>query len=254
MIRNPSWTGKFYPANEADLKSTIQDFLSKANLEITSKPKALISPHAGYIYSGLVAAHVYKLIENYNFKKVVIIGPSHHVATKSLAFSTFTEWETPLGHLETISPRNKNNNLLELNNTAHQKEHSIEVQLPFLQETQPKVKILPLLTGFKTDPQKASEFITTHLDKDTLLIISSDLSHYLQYEEAMERDQKTIDRVTNLKTNIEKNEACGNQGINILNEIARPRDWKPKLLKYLNSGDTTNRKDSVVGYASIAYV
>ncbi len=257
MIRNQIVAGTFYPANKEKLKSLILKFLNSAKLKLDHKPKALIVPHAGYIYSGPIAGFGYKVIENFKYQKVILLGPSHFFNFQGLALSQF-QWQSPLGKIETFNPKNlltSCQNLFFINENIHQPEHCLEVQLPFLQTIYKNFKILPILTGDFLNYQKIAFCLNKILDNDTLLIISSDLSHYLPYSQAQDIDSKTVKYILNKDSqNFEKyGQACGKSAILILLEIAKINKWQADLLVLANSGDTSKIKDKVVGYSSIVF-
>ncbi|MBN1170305.1 AmmeMemoRadiSam system protein B [Candidatus Micrarchaeota archaeon] len=246
MMRLPSVAGTFYPDNEIELRKMIADFLEAADAKkIGGKLRGLIVPHAGYVYSGPVAAYAYKLLEGKNAGKIILIGPSHYGIFNGLAESGYQKWQTPIGELETFS--------IGLNRLpkAHDPEHSLEVQLPFLQIVLKNFKIDPILTG-DLSPKEGAKTI----DINAFFIVSSDLSHYYPYEQAMERDKKTISLIESLDAEnfLTGGDACGRMGIAMIMELARQKGWKIKLLKYANSGDTAGPKTEVVGYAAFAVI
>lgn len=259
FLRLPQFAGTFYPDEPQILKEMIEDFLHQATLERSKiQPKAIIVPHAGYIYSGQVAAYGFKILENYQYQKVILLGPSHHFSFQGLILSPKGFWETPLGKIECLSQKDfqelQNNNEIIVSEEIHQPEHCLEVELPYLQTVLQNFKIIPFLTG-ELKIKIIARILESLIDDQTLLVISSDLSHYHSYHEAQQLDKVTIDAI--LDNDIERleeyGEACGKTGIEILMAIAQKKNWQPKLLKALNSGDVTGDKSQVVGYASIGY-
>lgn len=258
-LRNPQFAGTFYPDDPQVLKEMIEGFLHQVIIpKLKVKPKALIVPHAGYIYSGIVAAYGYKTLMGFKYKRIVFLGPSHNFIFSGLAVSPNGKWFTPLGEVESegISAFSKIRDVIESSNLIessqiHEIEHSLEVQIPFLQVVLDNFKIVPILTG-EVNTDTASFLINSILDENTLLIVSSDLSHYYSYEDAQKLDQVTIDAILNYDINALRTfgEACGITGIEILLKIAAQNKWQIKLLKAANSGDTSGLKDQVVGYAS----
>jgi len=253
-IRNPAVAGAFYPKDPVELKSQIESFLEKAKRDLQKEkklhpqaPKAILVPHAGYVYSGPVAAFAYSLIKDHVFKKIILIGPSHYVPALGPVADANDSWKTPLGEVAVMPnpfPKHK---------LAHHNEHCLEVQIPFLQVIQKDFQILPLVVG-EASPKLIADKISLFLDKDTLLIISSDLSHYYEYKVANALDKGTIQGI--LSIDGEKTldgEACGMVPILTVLELARMHHWKPELLCYKNSGDTSGDKGRVVGYAAIAF-
>lgn len=248
-IRKPAVSGTFYPSNKNELSFMINSFLEKAQpTKITGKIKAIIAPHAGYVYSGQVAAYAYKLLEKTDYNKIIIIGPAHTLPFKDIAADDNYEWETPLGIINLIK-----NNFTKLPQ-AHYDEHCLEVQVPFLQTVLKDFKILPLVAG-DIHPKKIAEKIIPLLDEKTLVVISTDLSHYNPYETAEKLDKTTINKILSLDFEglIKGGDACGIIPILAMVEIAKQLKWKPTLLRYQNSGDVSGDKSHVVGYASIVF-
>ena len=220
--------------------------------------KALIAPHAGYIYSGAVAAAAYaKLIPvAARIRRVVLLGPTHRVAVRGLALPGVDALDTPLGRIEldtdaaraiadlpqvTVSPQ------------AHALEHSLEVHLPFLQSVLPDFKLLPLAVGMATAEEVAEVLEAVWGGDETLIVISSDLSHFLPYVAAQKVDHATVQSILQLRQPIDHEQACGATPINGLIVAARKHHLAPHLLDLRNSGDTAGSHDRVVGYASIAF-
>ncbi len=246
-IRNAAVAGSFYPANKKELETMIDKFLKNVPF-LDIKPKSLIVPHAGYIYSGQVAAHAYSLLKNYKKQKIILLGPSHFVYFDDVAADANDYWETPLGKVKLVQ-----NNFLKIEE-AHVNEHCLEVQLPFLQKTLENFEILPLVVG-DINPKEISERMISLLDNNTMLIISSDLSHYNDYDTAVKIDKTTTQSIQNLDYNkmAKEGDACGKIPILTVVDIAQKLKWRCKLLSYKNSGDVTGNKSQVVGYASFAF-
>lgn len=243
-IRQPAVAGAFYPADSRELKETLDIFFKNVSpVSEKREPRAIIVPHAGYVYSGQVAAHAFARINSY--KKIILLGPSHHVYLNDIAGDTHTFWETPLGKVRIIE-----SNFLKRED-AHSEEHCLEVQIPFLQYILPQFDILPLVVG-EADSKYVSEQVQSELDKHTLLVISSDLSHYHDYQTATELDKNTVEAIERLRPNY-INEACGKVPILAVLNIAQTLKWEPKILCYKNSGDVSGDKSRVVGYVSVAF-
>lgn len=258
-LRQSQFAGTFYPDEPQTLKEMIEDFLHQATVgKLKIQPKALIVPHAGYIYSGQVAAYGFKILEDKLYKKIILLGPSHHFSFQGLASSPSGYWETPLGKIECLGKED----LKELKKTKeiiespeiHEPEHCLEVEIPFLQVVLKEFKIVSFLTG-ELNMKTIAKVLESLIDEETLILVSSDLSHYHPYKEAQQLDKVTIDAIldNDSKRLEEFGEACGKTGIDILLEIAKNKHWQPKLLKALNSGDITGEKSQVVGYASIMF-
>lgn len=280
LIRPPIVAGTFYPDEPLVLKKMIEGYLHQATVEkLKSRPKAIIVPHAGYIYSGKIAAYGFKTLENKAYEKVILLGPSHHFSFEGLASSPSGYWETPLGRIECLGKEDlkelkKTKEIIE-SSEIHEPEHCLEVEIPFLQIVLKNFKILPLLTG-ELNIKTIANVLELLIDEKTLILVSSDLSHYLPYNQAKMVDKVTIDAI--LSNDIQRfdkyGDACGKSSIKILLNIAKKRHWKPKLLCAMNSGETSGeihlrqghrrskalaterfggQESQVVGYASIAY-
>ncbi len=258
-IRVPAVSGSFYPSSKLELELLIKKLLQRSNPEIHSlHPKAIISPHAGYIYSGEVAASVYSMISDTPFSRVLLLGPTHRVAFNGMALSHADFFNTPLGNI----PLDKQtiNQLCSIpgfafNDAAHMHEHSLETQLPFLQSiTNKEFSIIPILISDTNYVSTANALSTIIDDTNTITVVSSDLSHFHNYDEAVEIDDCTSNKITSLnKSAIVGEEACGCHAINVLLEIARQRNWTAKKIQTNNSGDTSGTKDSVVGYGAYTF-
>lgn len=270
-VRECVAAGMFYPAEKEILEKQIKDFLARVK-KTENNPKILIVPHAGYDYSGQVAAYAFKQLEGENFERVVLIGPSHYDYFDGLALSEDDFWQTPLGKAEVdhnfyqeLLKENKN---IFYRQISHQQEHSLEVELPFLQTVLKDFKIAPIMIS-GLNAEILAEALKNLIDEKTLVVISSDLSHYPPYEIANQTDKKTIEAILSGKAeNFEKaiqesmsqnsenldTCACGGEPIKTALLLARDLEIKDiKLLKYANSGDTSNDYSKVVGYASIIF-
>jgi len=257
-LKTSNFAGVFYPSEPKELSLLINKFLLQAKIKISRFPKALIVPHAGYDFSGLVAAYGFKSIQSHSeIKKAILLGPSHNFSFSNFCSLPKGFWETPLGKVEILSkddfPAIKTSSLFWKSKEIFEPEHCLEVEIPFLQSILKDFKIFPLLTG-EIDSFEAAEVLTAIFDRETILIVSSDLSHYLRYDQANNLDKKTLSAI--LKKDIKKletGEACGKKAIEIVLTIAKKMGWRAELLKYLNSGDTAGDKERVVGYASVVF-
>jgi len=255
-VRQPAVAGQFYPDDPTELKRDIESYLSKAK-KPASPSRVLISPHAGYIFSGPVAGFGYAALDK-SIKTVIILGPPHHVYVRGIASAGADWFQTPLGRVAVDTARvNKllSAKLAYEDPNAHEPEHSIEVQVPFLQVVLSSFKIVPLLVN-DIDPQKAADAIFPLIDESTAVIASSDLSHYHSSPEAKAIDKKTVDAILSGddKGDID---ACGKMPIRVVMRLAKMLSLSPVLLDARNSYDTAPQygpPDRVVGYASIAYV
>lgn len=263
-IRMTVWAGKFYPAKQSELKQMIESLTQKAKQTTVKIPpkkelKAIILPHAGYIFSGFTAAHASNVLSEKQFNKVILLGPDHRVGFRKCAISNANGYQTPLGFIrlhEDTKILLKKSKLFQYIQKFDEVEHSLEVILPFLQHYIKVFELVPIVIGRTYEIINIADAIEPLLDSNTLLVISSDLSHQFPYSEAVTRDKETIDIILNYKPKElinRKNCACGKVPILILMEIAHRNEWKPVLLNYTNSGDTAGDRSSVVGYAAIAY-
>jgi AmmeMemoRadiSam system protein B len=256
-IRSPAVAGLFYPADARQLAQDVQQLLAGAKAH-DLKPKALIVPHAGYIYSGAVAATAYAGLRSVAsaIKRVVLFGPAHRVAVHGLALPGVDVFETPLGRVQLDAdlvhaiahlPQ------VTISKEAHALEHSLEVQLPFLQSVLSDFTLLPLAVGM-TSAEAVAE-VLDHLwgGEETLIVISSDLSHYLPYAAAQRVDSETVQSILRLQQPIGHDHACGGTPISGLIIAAQKHQLTPHLLDLRNSGDTAGSRDQVVGYAAIAF-
>lgn len=256
-IRNPAVAGLFYPAEPDILALKVRAMLADVQFpELT--PKALIAPHAGYAYSGPVAASAYATLRQRasSIRRVVLLGPSHRVAMRGLALPAADGFASPLGdvpldqdaiHAAAGLPQ------VAISHEAHSHEHSLEVHLPFLQTVLGEFSLLPLTVGIATAEEVAEVLELFWGGDETLIVISSDLSHFLPYEKAKELDGASVRDILDLSHNINHEQACGATPINGLLLSARRHGLTPHLLDLRNSGDTAGPRDSVVGYASFAF-
>jgi len=256
-IRQPAVAGMFYPADPGLLAQNIRDFLQSAATR-SLHPKALIVPHAGYIYSGPIAASAYAALKDMSpyIRRVVLLGPTHRVAVRGLALPDTEAFDTPLGRvmLDAVGMRAiAHMPQVIVSDDAHAQEHSLEVQLPFLQSVLENFTLLPLAVGMATAAEVAEVLEAVWGGDETLIVISSDLSHYLPYAAAEFVDGKTARSILDLKQPIAHEEACGGTPISGLIIAARKHHLKPYLLDLRNSGDTAGSRDRVVGYAAFAF-
>jgi AmmeMemoRadiSam system protein B len=257
IVRPPAVAGMFYPAEPKQLAHDVQQLLFGAR-PFDLMPKALIVPHAGYIYSGAIAATAYATLRHdaAHIRRVVLLGPTHRVAVRGLALPSTDAFDTPLGRvmLDTAATLAINHlPQVSVNAQAHALEHSLEVQLPFLQSVLSDFTLLPLAVGLANGEEVAEVLEAVWGGDETLIVISSDLSHYLPYATAQLVDAQTADKILHLKQPIAHDHACGGTPISGLIVAARNHHLKPHLLDLRNSGDTAGSHDQVVGYAAFAF-
>ena len=254
-IREPAVAGQFYPGNASELRTAIRAFFEAVRVKPGPAPKALIVPHAGYIYSGPVAATAYASLRSYReqYTRVILLGPAHRVAVRGLALSAADVFRTPLGDVPLDKEAIANMNIPEVMvfDATHQLEHSLEVHLPFLQSVIESFSIVPLVVGDVTAETVAKVIDALWGGPETLIVVSSDLSHYLTYEKARTMDNATCRAIENLEVDrIDHHGACGATPIGGLLIAARRRGMKVTTLDLRNSGDTAGDRNSVVGYGS----
>jgi AmmeMemoRadiSam system protein B/AmmeMemoRadiSam system protein A len=258
-IRPAAVAGAFYPGDTTTLTRQVDDLLAAVARSPSDEgwPKALIVPHAGYIYSGPVAGHAYRELEKARSKvrRVVLLGPVHRVPVRGLALPGVDAFETPLGRVPVDADAMKALSGLPQVTTsraAHAHEHSLEVQLPFLQRVLEHFAVVPLAVGAATKEEVAQTLERIWGGPETLIVLSTDLSHYHPYEEARRIDGATLERIAALKTDIVHDEACGATPLNGLLLAARRRGMRVRLLAACNSGDTAGDREGVVGYSAFA--
>lgn len=258
-IRPAAVAGTFYPGTSSTLTRDIDMLLRDAKRpEMPALPKAVIVPHAGYIYSGPIAATAYAALAPLRdiVRRVVLLGPVHRVPVRGLALPGATAFATPMGTVqvdeEAIALLTSLGQIQE-SAPAHAWEHSLEVQLPFLQTVLSEFKLVPLAVGDATAEEVAEVLDRLWGGPETLIVVSSDLSHYLPYDTARRVDQATVQSVLGLNTLHSHDQACGATPINGLVVAAKRHHLVPHLLDLRNSGDTAGDKDHVVGYAAFAF-
>jgi len=261
QVRQAAVAGTFYSANKqilADDVNTLMAAVRRTDNELHLSPKAIIVPHAGYIYSGLTAAAAYLRLAPVRdtIKRVILLGPVHRVAVRGLALPGTDAFTTPLGEVQIDQNAVA---LIEsmpqvvIRPDAHATEHSLEVQLPFLQSVLDNFKLVPLAVGDTTAAEVAEVLDVLWGGSETLIVISSDLSHFLPYQAAQAMDARTVQNILHLE-HINHEQACGGTPVNGLLLAASRHGLQPHLLDLRNSGDTAGDKNRVVGYASIAFV
>jgi hypothetical protein len=263
MIREPAVAGTFYPYDPETLRQAVRGCLEEGRLRLRGKdvaaPKALIAPHAGYVYSGPIAGSAYATLaaQRDRIERVVLLGPSHRVAFRGLALSSATAWHTPLGdvpldragaaELEKLPQ-------VRVFDAAHADEHSLEVQLPFLQEALGSFALLPIVAGDATAEEVAQVIELVWGGPETLIVVSSDLSHYYDQATARRLDGITTAAIEALRPErLDEDSACGRVPVRGLLVSARQRGLAARTLDLRNSGDTAGPRDRVVGYGAYAF-
>jgi AmmeMemoRadiSam system protein B len=248
----------FYPESAAALAQEVGQMLAAAPALPALHPKAIIVPHAGYIYSGPVAASIYAPLERLRgtVRRVVLLGPTHRVAVDGLALPASAAFSTPLGIIPIDGPAVEAIRGLPqvvISDAAHALEHSLEVQLPFLQTVLDEFSLLPLAVGRATAAEVAEVLECLWGGDETLIVISSDLSHYLPYDTARNTDAATARHIVALDPHIDHQQACGATPVNGLLLAARRHGLEARLIDLRNSGDTAGDRSRVVGYGAFSF-
>jgi len=249
--------GYFYDADPGRLEHDVVHMLDAQEVNFRDLPEALIVPHAGYIYSGSTAACAYKtlLLDPGQIKRVLMIGPAHRVYVEGMAIPSVDYFSTPLGDIpldrEALDELSSLAAVRVLDE-AHREEHSLEVQLPFLQMVLNDFMLIPVVVGGATPAAVAAVVDLLAAAPDTLVVISSDLSHFMTYDEAGRIDADTCQRILHKSSKLRAEQACGAAAINGLMASAWSHELQVSLLQACNSGDTAGQRDRVVGYAAFA--
>lgn len=254
-VRKPAVAGQFYPGNSDELRALVCALLAKVQKNPFT-PKALIVPHAGYVYSGPIAASAFIQWQERasTIRRIVLLGPSHHEALRGLALSSADFFATPLGQIPV--DHTSDGALLDLpfvaiNDRAHQNEHSLEIQLPFLQVALGAVPIIPLVVGHCDEDQVARVLQILWGGVETVIVISTDLTHYLTYDEAQKIDALTAAQIVAMDLEkIGDDQACGSYPLRGFLQEAQNRHLTLQTLDLRNSGDTAGNKKRVVGYGA----
>ncbi len=255
--REPAVAGLFYPEKSQQLIQLIHSYYEKHETSNRADIKALLVPHAGFIYSGEIAASAYhKVLECKNYQRTLLLGPSHRIAFKGLAVTNQDVYRSPLGDLQVdmkCVTQLLDQGFVQLIPEAHFLEHSLEVQLPFIQTTPlAQLPIVPLVVG-DASADDVNRVLEAMWQPGDLIIVSSDLSHYLTYQQAKEKDARTSGKICHLQYDLRGHEACGCRAINGLNRWAHDHNWQVECVDLKNSGDTAGDKNRVVGYGAYVF-
>jgi hypothetical protein len=257
-VRHPAVAGMFYPDDRQELHSAVVGYLRAAQA-VQPVPKALIAPHAGYIYSGPVAASAYACLKpaRGTIRRVVLLGPSHRVPVSGLAVPSATAFATPLGDIpidQAAVAEIQSLPQVKVLDRAHAQEHSLEVHLPFLQEVLGEFSLVPLVVG-EASPEEVGEVLERLWGgPETLIVVSSDLSHYHDYATARRMDAATSKAIEALRyEDLGYDDACGRIPVSGLLHVARRRGLHARTVDLRNSGDTAGPRDQVVGYGAYLF-
>jgi hypothetical protein len=266
-VRRPAVAGQFYPASASALAEAVRRYLAAAATELPALPgpvRAVIAPHAGYVCSGPVAGYSFAALAaaaQPDVETIVyLLGPAHYHPVNGVGLCHARAFQTPLGEVpvavEVVEELVASGAPYRMVDAAHAPEHCLEVELPFLQVALPRLRVVPLLFDEGADPRRLAHDLAGRVidDPHARIVVSSDLSHYLPYDEAARLDRAFLEAiVAGDLAGVEAGQACGLVGILCLMAVARQAGWTPHLLKVLSSGDTCGPRHSVVGYGAIAY-
>ena len=257
-VRPPAVAGTFYPGSSSTLRPTVESLLREAPRPEGPPAKAVIAPHAGYVYSGPIAASAFQAVAAGAgvIERVVLLGPAHFVPIRGLGLPDTSRLATPLGEVS-VAPEGAREAMrmpqVRIQADAHEREHSLEVELPFLQTLLGDFEVVPLVVGEAEAEEVAEVLERLWGGPETLIVISSDLSHYLPYEQARRIDRETADEILGLGGPLDPRRACGARPVSGLLLAARRRGMVPELLDLRNSGDTAGDHSRVVGYGAFAF-
>lgn len=258
-IRPAAVSGMFYPGEPSALAAEVASYLADAGPGMPGPPpKAIIAPHAGYIYSGPVAASVYARLAPLRgaIRRVVLAGPAHRVFVRGAAVPSAQAFASPLGDVpldRDALARLAALPFVDVSDRAHAREHSLEVHLPFLQAVLGEFSLVPVVVGDATPDETARLLDEAWGGEETFIVVSSDLSHDLPYDAARARDAATARAILGLEARLEPGEACGAAPINGLLRLARRRGLAVEQVDLRNSGDTAGDRSRVVGYGAFAF-
>jgi AmmeMemoRadiSam system protein B len=270
IVRAPAVAGMFYEISPAALRKNIDEMLNRVQLpKVEGTIRAVVSPHAGYVYSGFMAAHAFKLLEGRKYDCVIVVGPSHREYFYGISIYSGDSYETPLGKVpinhEVRSELLQGEKNIVASVEGHRSEHSLEVQLPFLQRVLKEFSVVPIIMGDQRRQlceQLSDALARVMINKKILLVASSDLSHFHAYDEAVRLDKRVIQAVERFDSDVfidelEKKsfEACGGGPIAVAMKTAKELGAnRAEVLHYCNSGDITGDKSGVVGYLAAAFL
>jgi len=258
QVKPPAVAGLFYPADPDELRAMLRGMFAAAHSDASERPLALIAPHAGYQYSGPIAANAYATLTPWaeQINRVVVLAPSHRVPFIGIAASSADAFQTPLGNIPVdrdAVTRLLDDPAVQALDAAFAQEHALEVQLPFLQTVLSDFTLVPLIVG-EADAEDVSRVIEALWQPDTLIVVSSDLSHYLDYHSCQQRDQATSRAIEDMDAaHIGTYDACGAYPIRGLLRSAEHHGWRVRTLDLRNSGDTSGDKSKVVGYGAYEF-
>lgn len=255
-VRSSACAGRFFPEDRERLSSMVRKHLDEAEERTEQPPDAVVAPHAGLVFSGPIAGHAFSALEEHAdaVDRAILVGPSHFVPFEGLAATAHEAFRTPLGRVPVDRERIDSlvsETAVEVFEEPHSREHSLETHLPYLQVVLGEFEIVPIVTGRGADAETAALLESVWEDERTVVSVSSDLSHYLTYDEAQRVDDQTRASIEALEPeSIDDRQACGHTAIRGLLQVGRKRDVSVETLAMCNSGDTAGDKSEVVGYGA----
>jgi hypothetical protein len=252
-VRKTAVAGQFYPAQPDQLRTMIRSFLEQVNVTGPT-PKAIIAPHAGYRYSGPIAASAYARLQGTSFQRVLLLGPAHTVHLQGIAASSAEAFATPLGNVLVDTAAVQTSLRLpqvQMMDEAHHREHGLEVHLPFLQMVCRDFALVPLVVG-AVETADLAHLLAALYTSESLIVVSSDLSHYYDYETARQLDAATSRAIEQGRPEAVEH-ACGRVPIRGLLQFAQGYGWQAQTIDLRNSGDTAGSRDRVVGYGAYVF-
>jgi MEMO1 family protein len=259
IVRLPAVAGQFYPDAPEQLRAMVKGFLATGQAVADKIPKAAIAPHAGYRYSGSIAGSAYTCLARGRevIRRVVLLGPSHFATFSGLAISSAKSFQSPLGSIpvdEAALDQIRNLPAVTTLDAAHANEHSLEVHLPFLQIALDEFQLVPLVVGDAAANEVEGVLNELWGGEETCMVVSSDLSHYHEYQAAQQMDRETARAIESLNwQELDGHRACGCQAICGLLRAAREHGLRCRIVDLRNSGDTSGRRDRVVGYGAFVF-
>jgi MEMO1 family protein len=254
LVRPPAVAGSFYPASKPELSRLLDRLLEEAkSAETHVSPKVVVAPHAGYIYSGPIAASAFARVTA-PIERVVLIGPAHRVFVRGMVSPGADRLGTPLGEVVVDVEALARVPYITPHPEAHAQEHSLEVELPFIQKIAPTARVVPIAVSHANASDVGRAIDALWGGPETLIVISSDLSHYHPYAEGRARDERSVAKILAFDPTLLGEDACGCTGLNALAWVAQRKPLRGELIDLRSSGDTAGSHDAVVGYAAIAFV
>jgi AmmeMemoRadiSam system protein B len=254
VVRRSAVAGSFYPASKPELSRLLDRLLAEASgaKNRVPSPKVLVAPHAGYVYSGSIAASAFARVDP-AIERVVLIGPAHRVFVRGMVSPGADRLETPLGEVVVDVEALARAPYITPHADVHAQEHSLEVELPFIQKVAPNARVVPIAVSHANASDVGLAIDALWGGPETLIVISSDLSHYHPYAEGRARDERSVAKILAFDPTLLGEDACGCTGLNGLAWVAQRKPLRGELIDLRSSGDTAGPRDAVVGYAALVF-